>query len=108
MSESQRRKRLHEEARKVTEEATARGLLIEAGFEGLRLMAFPSAPIDQVVFARQAFFAGAQHLLASIQTILDPGDEPTEADLRRMAQISDELERFRIEFEKSLPTAGNA
>jgi hypothetical protein len=49
---------------------------------------------------RGAFFAGAQHLFASIMVIMDPGAEPTAADLARMSQIHEELERFVRDYEE--------
>jgi hypothetical protein len=48
---------------------------------------------------RYAFMAGAQHLFASIIGMLDAGQEPTDADLRRMSLIDEELARFRAEME---------
>jgi hypothetical protein len=94
---------------KLTHELTAKGQLIEAGFAGLRLMAIaPDAPQIQIDEMRTAFFAGAQHLWASIMTIMDPGEEPTEADMRRMALIEAELKRFGDEFQaRHLPTKGS-
>ena len=50
------------------------------------------------VVAHQAFFGGAQHLFGSIMSILDPGHEPTERDMRRMDLIAHELEAFIHEF----------
>lgn len=71
------------------------GKLIEAGWIGLRIAAVPlDAPAIQLEEMRNAFFAGAQHLLSSIMSILDLGNEPTEADMARMALIQDELDRF--------------
>jgi hypothetical protein len=94
---------------RLSQELTARGLLIEAGYVGLRLAAMaPDASEVQVREMRMAFFAGAQHLFASIMGILDPGDEPTDADLKRMDNIAAELGRFERELRASLPTKGNA
>ena len=47
----------------------------------------------------RALPAIADHLFASIMTILDPGEEPTATDLRRLTLIDHELTRFRIEME---------
>lgn len=75
------------------------GKLIEAGWMALRLAAIPKdAPRVQVDEMRLAFMAGAQHLFASIMGILDPGDEPTEADLRKMDLIAAELDKVRGEL----------
>jgi len=50
--------------------------------------------------------AGAQHLFSSIMTILDPGDEPTEADMKRMELIAKEMAAFYEELKRELPTVG--
>jgi hypothetical protein len=95
---------------KLSKELSEKGLLIEAGFVSLRAAAIPpDAPQVQIDEMRNAFFAGAQHLLGSIMSILDPGEEPTEADMKRMDQLQAELARFINEYEaKHLPTKGRA
>jgi hypothetical protein len=76
------------------------GKLIEAGWVSMRIHAIPlNAPAVQLDNMRLAFMGGAQHLFASIMTILDPGIEETAADLRRMDLIHQELESFRKELE---------
>jgi hypothetical protein len=78
-------------SRKLTDD----GKLIEAGWVSFRhLVVHPDAPPDQLREMRIAFFAGAQHLFASINSIMDEDAEPTDADLQRMQSISDELEAF--------------
>lgn len=61
-------------------------------------MAFMTLPPNtsnvQLDEMRKAFFAGAQHLFASIMGILEPGAEPTEKDLVRMDHIDKELREF--------------
>jgi hypothetical protein len=75
------------------------GKLIEAGWIGLRIAAVPpDAPKIQLDEMRNAFMAGAQHLFSSIMTILDPGVDETDADLRRMALIDKELRAFGEEL----------
>lgn len=96
---------------KLSKALTDQGLLIEAGFVAMRHLAMRKDASElQVQEMRRAFFAGAQHLFASIMTVLDEGedDEPTDADMRRMDQIAAELERFRAQLERDLPTAGRA
>ena len=85
------------------------GRLIEAGWEGLRLTAVAvDAPPNQLDEMRLAFFAGAQHLFASIMGILEPDAEPTETDLRRMDAIDKELKRFIEEFKlRAAPPQGS-
>lgn len=86
------------------------GKLIEAGWVGLKLAAIPGdAPQAQVDEMRLAFMAGAQHLFASIMGILDPGDEPTDADLRKMDLIAAELDKVSGELAaRYYPTNGRA
>lgn len=68
------------------------GKLVEAGWVGLRLaVGLENAPAQQLREMRLAFLGGAQHLFSSIMTVLDPSSEPTDADLKRMHLISDEL-----------------
>lgn len=52
------------------------------------------APLIQRVECRRAFYAGAQGLLGIIMRMLDPGLEPTEADLKKMDDIDHELRDF--------------
>lgn len=86
------------------------GKIIEAGWIGLRLAAVPdNASAAQLEAMRNAFFAGALHLFATIMSIMDPGDDPTADDLRRMGSISDELDDFIEKFQlKHFPTKGRA
>jgi hypothetical protein len=89
--------------KRLSIELTDKGKLIEAGWVGLRLaLRLEDAPKTQLEEMRKAFFAGAQHLFSSIMTVLDEGSEPTEADMRRMSQISDELEAFGNQFKDEL------
>lgn len=54
----------------------------------------PHASIAQVTECRRAFYAGVEVLLRTIMRNLDPGDEPTEADMQRMADLEAELQAF--------------
>lgn len=84
---------------RLSKEMADRGRLIEAGWIGLRLAAVPlDAPAAQLDEMRTAFFAGAHHLLQSIMTMMDPGDEPTDADMARMDGIQAELDGFFEDF----------
>jgi hypothetical protein len=56
------------------------------------------APEVQVNEMRMAFFAGAQHVFASIVSMLEPGAEATDNDLMRMSLIQIELEIFVQQF----------
>lgn len=55
----------------------------------------PETGHAQVLETKRAFFSGALALMnAMMGPLLDASDEPTEADMRRMAEITDELEAF--------------
>ncbi|WP_028164142.1 hypothetical protein [Bradyrhizobium elkanii] len=85
---------------RLSKELADNGLLIEAGWVGLRLAVLhPNAPKDQLDEMRMAFFAGAQHLFSSIMVIMDSDREPTPADLHKMDLIDQELRKFAREFE---------
>ena len=93
---------------RFTKELIDQGKLIEAGWVSMRLACdLEDAPPDQLHQMRMAFFAGAQHLMGSMMSALDPDAEPTEADLRRMGLIAGELEKFISEFARDhIPTQG--
>lgn len=86
------------------------GRLIEAGWNGLRLAAIPlNTPAERLEELRAAFFGGAHHLFASLMCVLDEGDEPTEADLRKVDLIERELAEFIRDYEmKHVKTEGSA
>lgn len=99
------------ERRKIAEELSKKlvdqGKLIEAGFVALRIMVIPDdASSQQRSDMRVAFMAGAQHLFASIISIMEPGTEPTDNDMRRMGLISKELEQFGKDFEMQMKLRG--
>lgn len=95
---------------RLSRELTDQGKLVEAGWVGLRLAAIPlDASALQLDEMRNAFFAGAQHVFHSIMTILDPGEEPTDADLLRMELIDQELRSFIQQYElKHFKAEGSA
>lgn len=83
------------------------GKLIEAGFAAYRAVMMPPDASDNAVsVARVMYMSGAQHLFASIMSILDPGSEPTAADLNRMSLIAAELEAFASELELRVAPTG--
>jgi hypothetical protein len=85
----------------LTKQLSDEGRLIEAGWVGLRAAAVPpSAPPVQIREMRLAFMAGAQHLFASLNAIIDEGREPTDDDLRRFNLIADELNAFTEEMKR--------
>ena len=85
----------------IIRELVDRGLIIEAGFLSLRLLAMPEdGPVLQVREMRKAFFAGAQHVFASVFAVLGPGEEATDAELKRLDLINAELERFVTQMKR--------
>ena len=54
-----------------------------------------NAPHAQRMENRRAFYSGAQALLHGIvMNFLDPGIEPTDADVEKLERLSEELEKF--------------
>jgi hypothetical protein len=94
----------------LTKRLADEGKLIEAGWVEMRLAVVPlNAPPPQLRDMRLAYMAGAQHLWSSIITMLEPGAEPTDVEMRRMALISDELEVFYNEIKlAAAETKGSA
>ena len=85
---------------RLSRELANEGKLIEAGWVGFRLAVIPpDAPAIQLEECKMAFFAGSLHLFSSMMTIMDPEAEPTDADLKKMSLIHEELERFGQQFE---------
>jgi hypothetical protein len=95
---------------RITRDLVDQGLIIEAGWVGLRMMSVPKdAPQIQVDEMRNSFFAGAQHLWGSIMSMMDPDAEPTAADMKRMGLIHKELDKFIKEYaDKNVITVGSA
>ena len=97
-------------ATEVTKRLTDEGKLVEAGWVIFRKLVLPKdAPEDQIREMRIAFFAGAQHVFSSIMNVLDPGEEPTEKDMKRMDHLHNELQRFAADFyARNVTTKGSA
>lgn len=93
---------------KLSRDLTDRGMLVEAGWIGLRIACMAEdAPEDQLREMKMAFMAGALHLFSSIMTIMEAGDEPTASDMRRMDLIDRELRTFGEQFALNhTPTTG--
>jgi hypothetical protein len=105
-----KRRLIEQAASDVTKELTDQGKLIEAGFAAFaHFVIAKDAPEVQRSEMRLAFMAGAEHLFSSIMNILDPGDEPTAADLRRMDLIHREIKEWRATLsERVQPSQGRA
>jgi hypothetical protein len=83
------------------------GKLIEAGWVALRLEVIPlDAGATQLSEMRMAYMSGAQHLFASIMSMLDPGSDETPSDMRRMDLIDQELRTFTDELKLRVAKAG--
>jgi hypothetical protein len=84
----------------LTKRLADEGKLIEAGWVGFRLRFVPpSVCAAQLDALRLAYLCGAQHLFASMITMLDPGTDETEADLGRMDLIAQEVEAITQELQ---------
>jgi hypothetical protein len=95
-----------EEHDEICRHLVDQGKLIEAGFAALAYLTIPEdAPEFQVEDMRKAFFAGAQHLLASLMGILEPGAEATEADVSRVTIIQIELNEWVARMKKARSNA---
>mgnify|MGYP001606479178 CR=1 FL=1 len=68
--------------------------LIEAAWLGYALKFGVPEHTPQWIETRRGFFAGAAALFSAILLMLDPGTEPTDADLTKMDALNAELERF--------------
>lgn len=103
-------KQTPEQVEAITKALIDKGLLIEAGWIAFASIVYPSATEQQYEMLRQAFFAGAQHLFASIMNVLDPDENPTEDDMKRMVNISEELEQFiqKFKLQYLTPVQGNS
>lgn len=100
---AERRKQIHTVASAITGYAVDDGHIIALGFASMVQAMYPdwkNMPPAQRDDLRAAFFGGAQHLWGSIMNILDPGDEPTERDMRRMDMINHELEAFIEDYKQ--------
>ena len=89
-------------ARQLEKDLADRGMIIAGGWAGFQSLVMPdnASPIQRREM-EMAFFAGANHLFATMMNILDPGDsEPTERDLRRVSLIASELEAFETMMRK--------
>jgi hypothetical protein len=90
-----------EMAEAITLDASNKGRLIEAGWLAFVATCYGKGmPADQHRELRSVFFAGAHHLFASIMNVLEEGEEPTEADMRRMDLIRYELDGFLQEYKR--------
>lgn len=88
-------KTFREEVNRITRAATDDGRLIELGWLAFKATVIPpNASKAQIEDLQIAFFAGSQHLWASVLSFLEDGKEATVADLRRMTLVHVELREW--------------
>ena len=101
MRRSRRQRVVDEATDQITKAAVDGGRLIEAGFLAMLAATYPTGVgSQQRDDLRMAFFGGAQHLLGAMTSVMDPGADITDADMRRMELIHRELAEFIQEFAK--------
>jgi hypothetical protein len=68
---------------------------IKHGWDSYHRLVVPRNASDiQVTETKQAFYAGAAILFQALMLTLDPGVEPTDTDMQRMADIQAEIDAF--------------
>src|SRR4051812_30169310 len=110
MGEAKQRRENLTDAERLAEDIQRKlaneGKILEGGWAALRMMVMPSDASEvQVHEMRKAYFAGAQHLFSTMMVMLDPGEEPTDADMRKMDLIAAELEAWTREMKLEMATA---
>lgn len=81
---------------------------IEAGWSSYRQMVLdPQAPPDQISECRLAFWGGASVLFYAFMNMLDPGEEPTDADMQKISNIHQEIEKFAETFDEEVFKRGH-
>lgn len=93
---------------KLTRSAADSGNVVFLGFVSMVAVMFPRAAEDDALLdtLRVAYYNGAQHLFASIMSVMDSDREPTPGDMERMSKINDELYVFVKEMELRTARAG--
>ena len=94
----------------IAKQLADEGKVIAGGWMSYRMLMIPDAPDEEVAAHRVAFWTGAQHLFASLVSILSPGGaEPTAADYQKMDLIDRELRVFVREMQlRMVHTEGSA
>lgn len=76
----------------MTRDIAKKGLLVETGWMAFIVTTMPeTATENQKRAMRLAYFAGAQHLWASLNLILGDGKNVTDGDIEPLRQIETEL-----------------
>lgn len=105
-----KRQIIDEAAAKMTKDLIDGGKPIEAGFAAFAHFVIPKdAPPIQTREMRLAFMAGAEFVFQSIMSTLDPGENPTDDDMKRVEVIHDEIQAWRAVISERLsPARGSA
>jgi hypothetical protein len=89
-----------------------KGRLVEGGWRAMRQLLLRNmdhlTSEDFEASARKIFFLGAEHVFMSIIGFMEAGHEPTDADMRRMSALHEELAAFRKSLASHHTKAGNA
>lgn len=103
-------KLIEQAAGDLTKKLMDEGRLIEAGFAAFAHYVIPKdAPPEQLREMQIAFMAGAEHVWSSTMNALEEGEEPTDADMRRMDLIQRELDEWRGKLSERIePAQGRA
>lgn len=99
---TEKEEKVRKVANQLTKDLAAQGKIIQGGWRSYEIIVLENAGDIQRSESRKAFFAGAQHLWASILVFLDPGVEETPADLKRMDLIQKELDDFVEEMKRAM------
>ena len=75
--------------------------VVKFGWDAYRRYFVPKdmSPSDLTV-VQNAFYCGAQHLFASVNSVLNEGEDPTDEDIERMNKISEELATWARQFKQ--------
>ena len=94
----------------ITMKLAREGKILEGGWRAFELICVAeNMPDVQRSDLRIAYYAGCQHLWASMMGIMDPGEEPTDADMNKMELIDNELKAVAAELKLRLGRSkGNA
>jgi hypothetical protein len=99
-------------AERLARDWADKGQLVEGGWRAMRQLLLPnmqhSTKEDFEAAARKIFFLGADHVFASIIGMMEPGYAETDADMRRMGNLQEELAAFRLSLASRHDTPGSA
>lgn len=106
----QKRQQFERMLHETTEQLADEGWLIMAGFAAYRQTVMPKEVSDtQLHECFVAYLAGCQHLWASMIDFLEPGQEVTAKDEKRMEMIFAEMQKITGHlYRVAYPTKGNA